>query len=507
MNTKVWNANELDCITEIPAFIQKNYIKDSVILIEIGKGKRNDISHDELGKVVRNLLEKDLKLVDGEDFHMSNIEVEQHLVSVMPPSDEGKSSNLLGLLRNWLETKLNRNPTKDSFNLSETQKEIDSILVIKLIKRLDDLFQHTYGSPTFVLTSIQIKSGKKFKAYLSRIVELNNSSEIGSYYCSALRAGIANIAYAHIDRELSANIEIDDSDELEAIFSLTPTSPADLINRPASSTSGSQTTFVPPPSSVPVTTNVILEPPRPPQNSGSATPSQHHQENTRKFAYNVDIVFCIDGTGSMNHVIDGVKSFTSGMHTHISEQLLRAKKRVDSLRVKIIVFRHFENDGDLALQVMDFKKLPEQENEVCAFVNSISPMGGVIDEPENSLEALAMSIKSDWSRGGNKRRHIILLFTDENYSPLGITNRPDLTQGLPKNNNELVNLWNAETNIDQIGKRLFLFVPMTPVEWRKQWEELIQLGMDNVQGKSISDVIDNPEKTKEEISNLIVKSI
>lgn len=132
---------------------------------------------------------------------------------------------------------------------------------------------------------------------------------------------------------------------------------------------------------------------------------------------NVDVVFCIDGTGSMGPLIDNVKDNIKKFKEDLVEGLLAASTSISSLRTKVIVFRDYKND-DPAIEISDFFDLTTGADDA-AFencVNSIEAFGGG-DEPENGLEALYYAMTSDFNNK-KKDRQVIVLFTDTDALPL-----------------------------------------------------------------------------------------
>lgn len=143
--------------------------------------------------------------------------------------------------------------------------------------------------------------------------------------------------------------------------------------------------------------------------------------------YDVDIVMCIDATGSMAHVINMVKenalSFYSDFLKRLSE--FDPPKRVNDVRVRVVAFRDYLADGERAMLLSNFFKLPEQAAEFEALVRGIKAEGGG-DDPEDGLEALAYAIRSKWNtEEGNKKRHVIVLWTDAGAHELGFGRNPE----------------------------------------------------------------------------------
>ena len=76
--------------------------------------------------------------------------------------------------------------------------------------------------------------------------------------------------------------------------------------------------------------------------------------------YNVDIVMCIDCTGSMASTIDTVKENALKFYPDLKRALDEKDKHVAQLRIKVIGFRDFAADGNNALEVSDFFEISEQ---------------------------------------------------------------------------------------------------------------------------------------------------
>lgn len=231
--------------------------------------------------------------------------------------------------------------------------------------------------------------------------------------------------------------------------------------------------------------------------------------------YKVDIVMCIDITGSMQDCIDTVKNRALQFWPDLEKALSAASKNVSDVRVKVIGFRDFEADGNGALEISRYFNLSDQGSsdpeDYKAFVNGLVADGGG-DEPENSLEALALAIQSDWVQTGDKRRHVIVMFTDASAHKLEDANRsnPDYPEGMPESFEELTDVWMTPSSGQQVGtktklkqpaKRLIVFAPEV-----YPWPELYE---------SWDQVVYNPSKagtglddvSYEDIINAIVGSV
>jgi hypothetical protein len=180
---------------------------------------------------------------------------------------------------------------------------------------------------------------------------------------------------------------------------------------------------------------------------------------TNYIKYNVDMVLCIDATGSMSPIIDMVKSQALKLHEDLMADLAEKDKHIDMLRVKIIAYRDYYCDGNRAMIESKFYKLPTEKAEFSTFVNSLDADGGG-DEPENGLEALALAIKSDWVSEGDKKRHLVVVWTDASSHQLERSGKPEsYPKNMPKDLNELTDLWCNGQIIGQRARRLLLFGP------------------------------------------------
>ena len=198
---------------------------------------------------------------------------------------------------------------------------------------------------------------------------------------------------------------------------------------------------------------------------------------------NVDIVFAIDATESMQPLIDKVKSLTLSFREELEKGLKENRRIIKNLRIKVIVFRDYYVDDKYAMEESQFFILPEEKQEFYNFVSQIKAGGGG-DEPESGLEALALALRSDFVKDGDKNRHLIVLFTDaaahpfEDYDELTAEAakkgcKPTMyPKNMPKNISEFYNAWEGNamnqdalgcdgenTKLDADGRRIVLFAP------------------------------------------------
>ncbi len=210
------------------------------------------------------------------------------------------------------------------------------------------------------------------------------------------------------------------------------------------------------------------------QNSGNQSSRQF---NT--MGYTVDMVFCIDATGSMEDIsgsqtkiINVVKQNAVHFYDDVMKKMQGKNKVIRQIRVRIVAFRDYLADGNNAMLVTDFFLLPQQSKEFEACVNSIHADGGG-DIPEDGLEALAYAIKSAWTMDTAKKRHVIVLWTDAGAHDIGFgKHAPNYPKGMPQSLSELTDWWDS-MNLN--AKRLILFAPHDP-NWdyiAQNWENVV----------------------------------
>ncbi len=180
-------------------------------------------------------------------------------------------------------------------------------------------------------------------------------------------------------------------------------------------------------------------------------------------SYSVDIVFCIDVTGSMSPIIDAVKTNAMRFYDDVQTNLTDKGKNVDELRVRVIAFRDFAADGEAALEESDFFTLPDHQAHFSTFVSGLTAQGGG-DAPESGLEAVALAMNSSWTMRGDRRRQVIVVWTDQAAQPLGSSAvPPSIGARVPADFSALTDLWeDTQGPLGSSSKRLILFAPDGP---------------------------------------------
>ena len=214
--------------------------------------------------------------------------------------------------------------------------------------------------------------------------------------------------------------------------------------------------------------------------------------------YCVDIVMCIDATGSMAPIINEVKNNAMTFYQRFIDSMEENDKDVGELRIKVIVFRDYICDSE-PMTESAFFTLPEQSTAFKSFVSNIEACGGG-DGPENALEAIALALKSNWTTSGSKRRHAILVFTDAPALSLGErADCPNYPSGLPTTIAQLGAWWEGTdqtlgSTYQPKAGRLVAFVPnaepWTDLQaWNRYWPAFSPAGT-GLQDVDIQSAID-----------------
>lgn len=162
---------------------------------------------------------------------------------------------------------------------------------------------------------------------------------------------------------------------------------------------------------------------------------------------NVDVVMCIDVTGSMSGIINTVKTNALSFYDSFNSVCTKNGIGLTSLNTQVIAFRDKNVDGDEWIKESPVYSLPTAKVEFESFVNNLRADGGG-DIPESSLEALDRAFsKTDWGKDDGYHRQVVILWTDAPY--LKDSEYTGLTIDM------LEDKWNNMPS----GRRFILFAP------------------------------------------------
>jgi hypothetical protein len=193
--------------------------------------------------------------------------------------------------------------------------------------------------------------------------------------------------------------------------------------------------------------------------------SQQTYTSRVSLKYAVDIVMCIDVTDSMGPTLNSVKHSALSFPNRLAQEMASKGRGISSLRLKVIAFRDFGDSPQDALTESRFLTVPDELEEFERTVRALTPWGGG-DLPESGLEALALAMAADWETGLDRRRHVIVMFTDAPAHQLGDprqTSAPTYPRSIPSSLDDLFKQWGSAQSrgplMENSAKRLLLFAP------------------------------------------------
>ncbi len=174
---------------------------------------------------------------------------------------------------------------------------------------------------------------------------------------------------------------------------------------------------------------------------------------------NVDVVMCMDVTGSMSGLINTVKKNALNFYDIFEKACVESNIILSSLNTQVIAFRDKNEDKDWLLK-SDVYSMPDDRELFSGFVNGLRATGGG-DTPESGLEALDTAFsRDDWGKDDGYHRQVVILWTDAPY--LTGSSYTDLT------------LENVQLKWDSMpsGRRLVLFAPNGTQSNGGSWSDL-----------------------------------
>lgn len=195
--------------------------------------------------------------------------------------------------------------------------------------------------------------------------------------------------------------------------------------------------------------------------------------------YNVDLVMVIDVTGSMGHIIRQVKTAAIDFQQQLAERMSAKGKFIAQLRVRVVAFRDMYADQECFVESR-FYELPTEHQGFAEFVGALKAKGGGGDGPESGLEALSLAMHSDWTKQGDRRRHVIVVWSDARPHPLERGQEsvpPQMGDRICQNFDELTDEWESGqgSGMEQSARRLVLYAPDS-IGWTEisdSWSQVI----------------------------------
>ena len=221
--------------------------------------------------------------------------------------------------------------------------------------------------------------------------------------------------------------------------------------------------------------------------------------------YHIDIVLCIDCSGSMSSVIESLKNDICNIPKDLNRALDQKSKELHELRIRIVAFRDLNDDLNAIKASTFFVVEPQRDTtDFELFLNQLSVGGGDQDEPESGLEALAIALDSDWTDKGDRQRHLVVMFTDASAHKLEdrIGAIPSaFTEVVPADINGLTDNWDGgqAVKLKKAARRLIIFGP-DAYPWNEisdAWGQTVYLpsqagkGLEDVEYSTILDTVAN----------------
>ena len=195
--------------------------------------------------------------------------------------------------------------------------------------------------------------------------------------------------------------------------------------------------------------------------------------------YHVDLVFCIDTTGSMEPFIDEVRNHSLSLPDELRATLNSMNKDLSQLRIRVITFRDVRCDNP-AITTSRFFCLPQELAQFQEHVRSMDTAGGQ-GLGASGLHAIGTALMTDWTTAGFRRRHIVVLWTDTYTHELDSVPYPaDLVSDYPNTSSDLIDTWESSqgsSSLQANARRLILFAPDDP-SWNRiseSWEQTVHV--------------------------------
>lgn len=174
--------------------------------------------------------------------------------------------------------------------------------------------------------------------------------------------------------------------------------------------------------------------------------SMNKRINTRpgeaRTKYDLDIVFCIDLTESMDKHMNTVRSQMEELYRRLPKRFESMGAEVKSLRCRLVAFRDLVDDGPAAVQTTEFFDMASQAEQFRQAISQL-PCAGGKSGFSSGLEALAFAINSKWNKESLKRRQVICLWSDKLCRELS----PEISGrfgSMPSDFDRLSEFWNKQ---------------------------------------------------------------
>lgn len=184
----------------------------------------------------------------------------------------------------------------------------------------------------------------------------------------------------------------------------------------------------------------------------------------------------------MRGTLQSVKDAALEFHQLFTSRMEEKGKIITGMRVRVVAFRDIFAD-DPAFEVSEFIDVQRDAESFKTFLSGLKAKGGGGDGPESALEALSISLNSNWSSEADRLRHVVVMWTDALPHPLdrGVEQhkQSQFSSVIASDLNELTDWWNDRQNnrIRHEAKRLVIFAPEKGawIDIAENWDNCVYL--------------------------------
>ena len=178
----------------------------------------------------------------------------------------------------------------------------------------------------------------------------------------------------------------------------------------------------------------------------------------RSSGYAIDIVFCVDASASMFHMIQMLKNRINSLYDEFANRYHLRNMSIESLRVRFVFFRDYLSDGKNAMLASDFVDLKKEPCDLRKMLAEIDAFGG-INVPRAGFEALAIAMHSKWNTEAAFQRHFVVVISDSETRSLGESKAAEYyPKRMPDSFEKLSDLWEKMPS----GTYLLMIAPEKP---------------------------------------------
>lgn len=189
--------------------------------------------------------------------------------------------------------------------------------------------------------------------------------------------------------------------------------------------------------------------------------------------FNVDIVFCIDR--NCENIVKNIGAVIVRLCDMFTESMELNCNDVEAFRVK---FLEFDNLLDRPFAESEFFEYKNQKQSILEYCENIKAHKLKDGDTVDTLEAIAVSLNSEWVTTSIIRRHIVVVLSDSYCSEYGKNSAsPFYPENIPVDLSELSSWWEGTAaiceNYSSKSGRLIIFAPdIEPLTYLQAWNRM-----------------------------------